>query len=35
MGLAEDTLTIQFEVGFKNVKAGYVQPVGAADDVPF
>ncbi|TKW67453.1 MAG: DNA helicase II [Paracoccus denitrificans] len=35
MGLAEDTLTIQFEAGFKNVKAGYVQPVGAADDVPF
>ncbi|MFD1794384.1 AAA family ATPase [Paracoccus aurantiacus] len=35
MGIAEDTLTIQFEAGFKNVKAGYVQPVGAEDDVPF
>ncbi|WBU57059.1 ATP-dependent helicase [Paracoccus sediminicola] len=35
MGIAEDTLTIQFEAGFKNVKAGYVQPVGAGDDVPF
>ena len=35
MGIAEDTLTIQFAAGFKNVKAGYVQPVGAADDVPF
>ncbi|NHF74195.1 ATP-dependent helicase [Paracoccus xiamenensis] len=35
MGIAEDTLTIQFEAGFKNVKAGYVQPAGAEDDVPF
>ena len=35
MGIAEDTLTIQFAAGFKNVKAGYVQPVGTSDDVPF
>ena len=35
MGIAEDTLTIQFAAGFKNVKAGYIQPVGAGDDVPF
>ena len=35
MGIAEDTLTIQFAAGFKNVKAGYVQPLGAEDDVPF
>ncbi|AUM73220.1 ATP-dependent helicase [Paracoccus jeotgali] len=35
MGIAEDTLTIQFEAGFKNVKAGYVQPAGGVDDVPF
>ncbi|MBK4214641.1 UvrD-helicase domain-containing protein [Paracoccus caeni] len=36
MGMAEDTLTIQFEAGFKNIKAAYVQSVGIADDdVPF
>ncbi len=36
MGIAEDTLTVQFEAGgFKNIKAGYVQPIGAGDDVPF
>lgn len=34
MGIAEDTLTIQFASGFRNVKAGYVQLAGA-DDVPF
>ncbi|MDP5308210.1 ATP-dependent helicase [Paracoccus spongiarum] len=34
MGIAEDTLTVQFDsAGFKTVKAGYVHP--AADDVPF
>lgn len=39
MGIAEDTLTIQFPAGFKTVKAAYVQPATAADvapdDVPF
>jgi DNA helicase-2/ATP-dependent DNA helicase PcrA len=38
MGIAEDTLTIEFPAGFKTVKAGYVQPAeagGAGDDVPF
>ncbi|MFI0395499.1 ATP-dependent helicase [Paracoccus jiaweipingae] len=35
MGIAEDTLTIQFEAGFKTVKASYVQPAGGGDDVPF
>ncbi|MCQ0970059.1 UvrD-helicase domain-containing protein [Paracoccus sp. TK19116] len=35
MGIAEDTLTIRFDVGFKNVKAAYVQVPGSADDVPF
>ena len=36
MGIAEDTLTVQFAAGFKNVKASYVQPAGlAGDDVPF
>ncbi|MDO5631298.1 MAG: UvrD-helicase domain-containing protein [Paracoccus sp. (in: a-proteobacteria)] len=35
MGIAEDTLTVQFAAGFKNVKAGYVQPAVRADDVPF
>ncbi|MFV0408797.1 MAG: ATP-dependent helicase [Paracoccus sp. (in: a-proteobacteria)] len=35
MGIAEGTLTIQFAAGFKNVKAGYVQPLGAEGDVPF
>ncbi|MFN3275129.1 MAG: ATP-dependent helicase [Paracoccus sp. (in: a-proteobacteria)] len=34
MGIAEDTLTVQFDAGFKNVKASYVQPAGG-DDVPF
>ncbi|SEH62903.1 ATP-dependent helicase [Paracoccus alkenifer] len=41
MGIAEDTLTIQFPAGFKTVKANYVQPAATAapdvtpDDVPF
>ncbi len=36
MGIAEDTLTIEFPAGFKTVKAAYVQPATAApDDVPF
>ncbi len=36
MGIAEDTLTVEFPAGFKNVKASYVQPAAAsADDVPF
>ncbi|MDB6181995.1 ATP-dependent helicase [Paracoccus fistulariae] len=36
MGMAEDTLTVQFDSGgFKNIKAAYVQPVGRDDDVPF
>ncbi|WP_134679768.1 ATP-dependent helicase [Paracoccus ravus] len=38
MGIAEDTLTIEFPTGFKTIKAGYVQPSsggGALDDVPF
>ncbi|MDO5658672.1 MAG: UvrD-helicase domain-containing protein [Paracoccus sp. (in: a-proteobacteria)] len=35
IGIAEDTLTISFAAGFKNVKAGYVQPVGVDGDVPF
>ncbi|MBD9526775.1 ATP-dependent helicase [Paracoccus sp. PAR01] len=38
MGIAEDTLTIQFPTGFKTIKAGYVQPASAGgnlDDVPF
>ena len=37
MGIAEDTLTVQFDgAGFKTIKAAYVQPVGAAgEDVPF
>ncbi|SEO04063.1 ATP-dependent DNA helicase, Rep family [Paracoccus alcaliphilus] len=34
MGIAEDTLTVQFETGFKTIKAGYVQPADAGD-VPF
>lgn len=34
MGIAEDTLTVQFAAGFKNIKAAYVQPAGG-DDVPF
>jgi len=36
MGIAEDTLTVQFPAGFKTIKASYVQPAdSAADDVPF
>ncbi|WP_347266073.1 UvrD-helicase domain-containing protein [Paracoccus sp. (in: a-proteobacteria)] len=38
MGLAEDTLTVEFATGFKTVKAGYVQPAtqgNSLDDVPF
>ncbi|MBU2957500.1 UvrD-helicase domain-containing protein [Paracoccus sp. 1_MG-2023] len=35
MGIAEDTLTIQFEAGFRTIKASYVQPLDGADDVPF
>lgn len=35
MGIAEDTLTIQFAAGFKTVKASYVHPAGGDDDVPF
>ncbi|MDS9467646.1 UvrD-helicase domain-containing protein [Paracoccus sp. MBLB3053] len=39
MGIAEDTLTVEFTTGFKTIKAGYVQPAsaggGGLDDVPF
>ncbi|WP_134725629.1 ATP-dependent helicase [Paracoccus luteus] len=36
MGIAEDTLTVEFPAGFKTIKAAYVQPAGqASDDVPF
>ena len=41
MGIAEDTLTVQFPAGFKTIKAAYVQPASDAarditpDDVPF
>ncbi|ARJ69996.1 ATP-dependent helicase [Paracoccus contaminans] len=41
MGVAEDTLTVQFPAGFKTVKAAYVQPAADAarditpGDVPF
>ncbi len=37
MGIAEDTLTVQFPTGFKTIKAAYLQPSGNAggDDVPF
>ena len=36
MGMAEDTLTVQFDTGgFKNIKAAYVLPSNAGDDVPF
>lgn len=35
MGIAEDTLTVQFDAGFKNIKAAYIQPAGGGDDVPF
>ncbi len=34
IGIAEDTLTVQFATGFRTVKAAYVQPTGM-DDVPF
>ncbi|MDO5528754.1 MAG: UvrD-helicase domain-containing protein [Paracoccus sp. (in: a-proteobacteria)] len=34
-GIAEDTLTIEFESGFRNLKAGYVQKAAAENDVPF
>ena len=37
MGIAEDTLTVEFPAGFKTIKAAYVQPASdaASDDVPF
>ena len=39
MGIAEDTLTVEFTTGFKTIKAGYVQPASqvgdSLDDVPF
>ena len=36
IGIAEDTLTVEFPAGFKTIKAAYVQPAGAVqDDVPF
>ena len=39
IGIAEDTLTVEFTTGFKTIKAGYVQPAseagGSLDDVPF
>ncbi|PZO66055.1 MAG: DNA helicase II [Paracoccus denitrificans] len=35
IGIAEDTLTIEFPAGFKNVKASYVQPAADVGDVPF
>ncbi|HRO14033.1 MAG TPA: UvrD-helicase domain-containing protein [Paracoccus sp. (in: a-proteobacteria)] len=36
MGIAQDTLTIEFPAGFKNVKAAYVQAASdMSDDVPF
>ena len=41
MGIAEDTLTVEFPAGFKTIKAAYVQPAATAapdvtpDDVPF
>ena len=41
MGIAEDTLTVEFPTGFKTIKAGYVQPASGSnsgssmDDVPF
>ena len=41
LGIAEDTLTVQFPAGFKTIKAAYVQPASDAarditpDDVPF
>ncbi|MBB1491863.1 UvrD-helicase domain-containing protein [Paracoccus sp. MC1854] len=36
MGIAEDTLTVEFPAGFKTIKAAYVQPAGGTNgDVPF
>ncbi|MFC0342281.1 ATP-dependent helicase [Paracoccus niistensis] len=37
MGIAEDTLTVEFPAGFKTIKAAYVQPASdaASDNVPF
>ncbi len=35
MGISEDTLTVQFGETFKNIKASYVKPATAGDDVPF
>ena len=35
MGIAEDTLTVQFAAGFRNIKAAYVQPAEGEQDVPF
>ncbi|MCF3972537.1 ATP-dependent helicase [Paracoccus salsus] len=35
MGIAEDTLTVQFATGFRTIKAGYVRPAGEDHDVPF
>lgn len=35
MGISEDTLTVQFEGGFKNVKAAYIRAADEDDDVPF
>ncbi|SIS64685.1 ATP-dependent helicase [Paracoccus saliphilus] len=35
MGIAEDTLTVQFAAGFKTIKAAYVTPAGNDQDVPF
>ena len=35
IGIAEDTLSIQFGATFKTVKAAYVQPAGDVQDVPF
>ncbi|MDO5369416.1 ATP-dependent helicase [Paracoccus sp. (in: a-proteobacteria)] len=36
MGIAEDTLTVEFPAGFKTIKAAYVQPAGEENgDVPF
>ncbi|RNF33187.1 ATP-dependent helicase [Paracoccus methylarcula] len=35
IGIAEDTLTVQFAAGFKTIKAAYVIPAGSDQDVPF
>lgn len=35
IGIAEDTLTIQFGTSFKTVKAAYIQPADGHQDVPF